>query len=226
MKRSKAKLAGWVLSGLIVVFMCLVSASGKFVDFPNKQEMFAKMGWTSDVMFYVGIVEVSIAVLFLIPHGIHRCHFVVSLSWRRDEYHVRIGEPFFLPIVFGVLVWIALGLRSPARSFNCISVRGRCFRQLSSNKCPQATERRSLPALRRREGTISIAQNVCGGISVSSELGPLVLRRTARQKWACYNGMYYRLKLLLNYHLVPLVTNDESPNCFRYIVVPVYQSAY
>ncbi|MCC7336318.1 MAG: DoxX family protein [Pirellulaceae bacterium] len=114
MKRSKAKLAGWVLSGLIVVFMCLVSASGKFVDFPNKQEMFAKMGWTSDVMFYVGIVEVSIAVLFLIPRAAFIAAILLSAYLGgATGAHVRIGEPFFLPIVFGVLVWIALGLRDP-----------------------------------------------------------------------------------------------------------------
>ncbi len=114
MKRSKAKLAGWVLSGLIVVFMCLVSASGKFVDFPNKQEMFAKMGWTSDVMLYVGIVEVSIAVLFLIPRAAFIAAILLSAYLGgATGAHVRIGEPFFLPIVFGVLVWIALGLRDP-----------------------------------------------------------------------------------------------------------------
>jgi hypothetical protein len=28
--------------------------------------------------------------------------------------HVRVGDPFFMPIVIGVLVWLALGLRNPA----------------------------------------------------------------------------------------------------------------
>ncbi len=114
MKRSKTKLAGWVLSGLIVAFLCLVSASGKFVDFPNKEEMFAKMGWTTGVMFYVGIVEVSIAILFLLP----RASFIAAILLSAylggaTGAHVRIGEPFFFPIIIGVLVWIALGLRDP-----------------------------------------------------------------------------------------------------------------
>ncbi len=28
--------------------------------------------------------------------------------------HVRVGEPFFFPIIIGIVVWIALGLRKPA----------------------------------------------------------------------------------------------------------------
>ena len=66
MKRSKIKIAGWVLSGLLFAFMCF-SASGKFVDFPNKEEMFAKLGWSTEVMFTIGFVEIAIAILFLIP---------------------------------------------------------------------------------------------------------------------------------------------------------------
>ncbi|MEZ6153620.1 MAG: DoxX family protein [Pirellulaceae bacterium] len=65
-------------------------------------------------MFYVGIVEVSIAVLFLIPRAAFIAAILLSAYLGgATGAHVRIGEPFFLPIVFGVLVWIALGLRDP-----------------------------------------------------------------------------------------------------------------
>lgn len=112
MKRSKSKIAGWALSVLLAAFLCLASASGKFVDFPNKEEMFAKMGWTTDVMLYIGIVEVVIAVLFLVP----RTAFVAAILLSAylggaTATHVRVNEPFFIPIIFGVIVWGALGLR-------------------------------------------------------------------------------------------------------------------
>ncbi len=118
MIQSKSKFAGWVLSGLLAAFLCLASASGKFFDFPDKEVMFAKLGWATDVMFYVGIVEVTIAILFLIP----RFAFIAAILLSAylggaTATHVRVDEPFFAPIVIGVIVWVALGLRDP-RVFN------------------------------------------------------------------------------------------------------------
>lgn len=108
------KIAGWVLSSLIVGFLCLASAVPKFIDFPDKEAMFAKMGWTTGVMLYIGVVEFAIAILFLVP----RAAFIAAILLTAylggaTSVHVRVGEPFYFPIVFGVLVWLALGLRDP-----------------------------------------------------------------------------------------------------------------
>jgi uncharacterized membrane protein YphA (DoxX/SURF4 family) len=114
MKRSKAKIVGWVLSALVAAMLGVVSAYGKFFDFPDKDEMFAKLGWGADVMMYVGVVEVTIAILFLIP----RTAFLATVLLTAylggaTAAHVRINEPFFFPIILGVIAWIALGLRDP-----------------------------------------------------------------------------------------------------------------
>jgi len=76
--------------------------------------MFAKMGWSEEVMVKIGIVEVAIAVLFLIP----RTAFVAAILLAAylggaTATHVRAGEAFFFPIIIGVVAWIALGLRQP-----------------------------------------------------------------------------------------------------------------
>ncbi len=114
MKRSKAKIVGWVLSILLVALLSLASAGGKFFDFPDKEAMFAKLGWTTDLMFKIGFVEVAIALLFLIP----RTAFLAAILLTAylggaTATHVRVGDPFFMPIIIGVLVWVALGLRDP-----------------------------------------------------------------------------------------------------------------
>lgn len=113
-KSNKLAIAGWVLSGLITAFLILASAMGKFTDWEGKAEMFAKMGWTEEVMFNIGIVEVAIAVLFLIP----QTAFVAAILLAgylggAVATHVRAGEPFFFPIIIGVVAWVALGLRQP-----------------------------------------------------------------------------------------------------------------
>jgi hypothetical protein len=108
------RVAGWVLSFIIALFLIGVSAVGKFTQWEGKAEMFGKMGWTEDVMFKVGIVEVAIALLFLVP----RTAFVAAILLAAylggaTATHVRVGDAFFFPIVIGVIAWIALGLRKP-----------------------------------------------------------------------------------------------------------------
>jgi uncharacterized membrane protein YphA (DoxX/SURF4 family) len=111
----KAKrIVGWVLSGLIAAFLIVVSGLPKFVDWEGKEEMMGKMGWTTDVMLKIGVVEVALAILFLVP----RAAFVAAVLLTgylggAVATHVRVGDAFFFPIIIGVVVWIALGLRDP-----------------------------------------------------------------------------------------------------------------
>lgn len=109
--RSTSKIIGWVLSGLLTAFM-MFSASGKFADFPGKAEMFDKMGWSESLMVNIGIVEVIIALLFLVP----RTAFVAAILITAYlggavATHVRVGDAFFFQITIAVVYWIALGLR-------------------------------------------------------------------------------------------------------------------
>ncbi len=113
-KSNKFAIAGWVLSVLVAVFLGLASATGKFTEWEGKAEMFAKLGWSEEVMFNIGIVEVAIAVLFLIP----RTAFVAAILLAAYlggavATHVRVGDPFYFPIIIGVIAWVALGLRQP-----------------------------------------------------------------------------------------------------------------
>jgi uncharacterized membrane protein YphA (DoxX/SURF4 family) len=114
MKPSKSVVTGWVLSGILGVFLCVLSASGKFIDFPNKEEMFAKIGWSIETMFYIGIVEVAITILFLIPRtAFIGAILVTAYLGGAIATHVRVNENFAMPIIMGVVLWIALGLRDP-----------------------------------------------------------------------------------------------------------------
>ncbi|GAA5505497.1 DoxX family protein [Novipirellula caenicola] len=110
----KLRTTGWVLSILISLMLIGASASGKFTEWEGKSEMFAKLGWSEEVMFKIGIVEVIVAVLFLIP----RTAFVAAILLAAylggaTAAHVRVGEAFFVPIILGIVAWISLGLRQP-----------------------------------------------------------------------------------------------------------------
>ena len=115
MQPSKAQLiAGWFISGIVAIFMGVVSASGKFVDWEGKEEMFAKMGYSTDLMMKIGIVEVIIVFLYLIPQtAFIGAILITAYLGGATEVHVRAGEPFLFPIILAVIMWIGLGLRNP-----------------------------------------------------------------------------------------------------------------
>ncbi|MCA9028885.1 MAG: DoxX family protein [Planctomycetaceae bacterium] len=108
------RIAGWVLSGLLAAFLIIASAMGKFTEWEGKAEMFAKMGWSEDLMFTIGIVEVAIAILFLIPRtGFVAAILLAAYLGGAVATHIRVNDPFWFPIVLGIFAWIALGLRQP-----------------------------------------------------------------------------------------------------------------
>lgn len=113
MAKSKSQLAGWILSGLLALFLIGASAIGKFTEWEGKARMFEKMGFTTDLMFKIGIVEVVITILFLIPRaGFIGAILLTGYLGGATVTHLRVGEPVFMPVVIGVVVWIALGLRN------------------------------------------------------------------------------------------------------------------
>ena len=115
MKNSKLRLAGWVLSGLISAFLIVVSASGKFVDWEGKAEMMDHFGYSTELMFKIGMVEVILALLFLVPKaGFLAAILLTGYLGGALGTHLRVGDPFYFPILVGILIWIALGLRQPA----------------------------------------------------------------------------------------------------------------
>ncbi len=113
---SKAqRITGWVLTGLVGLFLIGASGIPKFIDFPGKKEMFDHLGITADLSPILGVIEIAVAILFLIPRtsflgAILVTGYLGGAVWA----HLRVGDPWFFPIIIGVVIWIALGLRQPA----------------------------------------------------------------------------------------------------------------
>ena len=114
MATNKMKIAGWALSALIALFLIGASGVPKFIDWEGKEEMMGKLGWDTDLILKIGVVEVALAILFLIPRtAFLGTVLLTGYLGGAVATHVRIGEPFFFPIMIGILAWIALGLRDP-----------------------------------------------------------------------------------------------------------------
>jgi hypothetical protein len=65
---SKTQLiTGWVLTGLVGLFLIVASGIPKFIDWPGKKEMFDHLGITAELSPVLGVIEIAVAILFLIP---------------------------------------------------------------------------------------------------------------------------------------------------------------
>lgn len=112
----KAKqITGWGLTGLIGLFLIGLSSVGKFTDWPDKEVMFKKIGVPMELSQTLGVIEVAVTLLFLIPRtsflgAILVTGYLGGAVWT----HLRVGDPWFFPIIIGVVMWVALGLRQPA----------------------------------------------------------------------------------------------------------------
>ena len=103
--------AGRILSALPVL-MLLFSGAMKLVKPVSVLEGFVGLGYPESLALWIGIVELACAVLYVIPRSsVLGAILLTGYLGGATATHVRIGEPFFIPIVLGVLVWGGLYLR-------------------------------------------------------------------------------------------------------------------
>lgn len=111
----KLLIAGWIVSGLVAAFLIAVSAAGKFTEWEGKAEMFGHLGYTTDLMMKIGVLEVVLTILYLIPRtAFLGAILLTGYLGGATEVHVRAGDAFFFPILVGVVMWVGLGLRVPS----------------------------------------------------------------------------------------------------------------
>jgi hypothetical protein len=103
--------AGYIMSALPVL-MLLFSSVMKLMRPAPVVEGFAHLGYPESVALGLGIVELACVVVYLIPRtSVLGAILLTGYLGGATATHLRIGEPFFMPIVLGVLVWGGLYLR-------------------------------------------------------------------------------------------------------------------
>lgn len=115
------RIIGWVLSGLIAAFLIVASGVPKLLESSDPEmkkqmeEILNKIGWTAEVVKVIGVIEIVISLLYVIP----RTSFLGAILLTgylggAIATHVRVGElNWIMPLVMGVLAWVALALRQP-----------------------------------------------------------------------------------------------------------------
>lgn len=102
---------GWTMSA-VPVLMLLFSAWMKLLKLPAAVEGFAHLGYPEYVALPLGFVELTSTVLYVIPRtSVLGAILLTGYLGGATATHVRVGEPFFVAIVLGMLVWGGLYMR-------------------------------------------------------------------------------------------------------------------
>jgi DoxX-like family len=110
------KLAGWIMTGLFVLFMLGASATPKFLRIEAALESMEVLGWSPDYLLLLGVLEVVLTILFVIPRtSFLGAILLMSLFGGAMASHLRVGNPLFshtlFPVYLGVFMWASLWLR-------------------------------------------------------------------------------------------------------------------
>jgi hypothetical protein len=84
----------------------------KFLKPPAVVEGVTRLGYSEDLILGIGIVELACTILYVIPRtSILGAILLTGYMGGATATHVRVGEPFIIPVLVGVLVWGGLYLR-------------------------------------------------------------------------------------------------------------------
>jgi hypothetical protein len=105
---------GRVLTGLVVAFL-LVDGVAKIIPLAPVVEASQKLGFSADVVRPLGLVLATSTLL----HVMRRTELlgavlITAYLGGATATHVHSATSFWCPVLMGVILWIAYGLRSPS----------------------------------------------------------------------------------------------------------------
>ncbi len=102
---------GYVLSALPVL-MLIMSAIMKLTKNDAVIEGFSKFGYDESVIVTIGIVELVCTFIYAFPKtAVLGAILLTGYLGGAVATHVRVSDPFFGPLIPGVLLWLGLVLR-------------------------------------------------------------------------------------------------------------------
>ncbi|MEA2164099.1 MAG: hypothetical protein QOK37_2226 [Thermoanaerobaculia bacterium] len=110
---TKSTLSGWVLS-ILPSLVFLLSAMLKLKGGPEVEQGFAHLGLSASMLMPLAILEITCVAVYLIPRtSILGAILLTGFAGGAICTHWRVGDPFWVQIVLGILVWLGIYLREP-----------------------------------------------------------------------------------------------------------------
>jgi hypothetical protein len=107
-------IVGWVVS-ILPSLVLLMSGIMKFLPVtPEMDEGMQHVGWRAPQLPTLGIVEIAVVVIYLIPQtAVLGAILLAGYMGGTIATHLRVGDPFIVQALIGVLFWLGLWLREP-----------------------------------------------------------------------------------------------------------------
>jgi hypothetical protein len=103
----------WVISGLASA-MFLFSAVLKLKGGPELAQGMAHLGLPERMVIPLAILELTCVLVYLIPAtSVLGAVLLAGYVGGAICTHWRVGDPFFVQIILGLLVWLGVYLREP-----------------------------------------------------------------------------------------------------------------
>ena len=99
---------------ILVSLLFVFSATGKLIAHPEVVKGMEHLQLPQSLMRPLGVLELSCAVVYLIPQtSVLGAILLTGYIGGAMLTHLRIGEPVYMHIVIGIVVWLGLYLRRP-----------------------------------------------------------------------------------------------------------------
>lgn len=110
---SKARFWTSVVLSAIPVFMLLMSAGMKVIQpAPDFAKGMEHLGWGLHLTLPLAILEFTCTLLYVVPRtSVLGAILLTAYLGGATATHVRVGDPFFIPILLGIMLWLGLWLR-------------------------------------------------------------------------------------------------------------------
>ena len=106
--------AGWVISGIVILWMGVAGTIFALTQREMVEKNMGEMGYPASTIMPIQVVLVLCVILYAIPRtAVLGAILLTGYLGGAVSTHVRFGDPWFLPVIFGVLVWLGLYLREP-----------------------------------------------------------------------------------------------------------------
>jgi hypothetical protein len=100
-----------ILGALVILFL-LVDAAGKVLRLAPYVEGTARVGYPPGCLVPLGLVLLVSTILYTVPRtAVLGAILLTGYLGGATATHVRMAEPFVMPVVFGIIVWGCLYLR-------------------------------------------------------------------------------------------------------------------
>jgi hypothetical protein len=119
MNSKRMAIAGWILSGLFVLFMLGASVTPKLAGMQVADDTMRQLGWPDGYVLMIGLIELVLVLLYVVPKtSVLGAVLMMALLGGAMATQIRVGNPLFshqlFSIYLGLFMWGGLWLRDPA----------------------------------------------------------------------------------------------------------------